>query len=150
MSEIMLANCPNCNKEIKLNKTHKVGYCLHCGKELDVESVIEASGHADIDYLNALINESDIAYKAGNYEKCIGLLNTVIVEDENNIDVWHRKAIALVNLGYHERLELKKPEDAEFSKKLAMANGDLNSVLALINSKDDCWKEKAIEHLEIG
>lgn len=143
MNDIMLASCPFCGKEIKVNKTKKNGFCLHCGQELDVASVINTSGRVDVEYLDALLKESDTAFKAENFERCIGLVNSVILEDEDNVDAWHKKALALVHLGYQERLELKKPEDADFSKKLAAAQGNMASVMALINSKNECWKEKS-------
>lgn len=143
MSEIMMAICPKCDREIKLNKNNKIGFCLHCGRELDVEEVLSASGRVDEEYLNSLLDDSSVAYKAGNYKKCIEVVDEIILEDEDNISAWHNKAMALINLGYQERLELKKPEDADFSKKLAAAKGDMASVLALINSKNDCWKEKS-------
>ena len=143
MSEIMLATCPECKKEIKLNKTKQNGFCMHCGAKLDTKSVLEESGHVDMDYINAVIQECDIAYKAGNYSKAVELADVVLLEDQDNTDAWHKKSLSLVKLGYQERLELKKPEDAEFNKKLAAAQGNMASVLELINSKGDCWKEKS-------
>ncbi len=143
MSDIMLATCPECKREIKLNKVNQNGFCMHCGAKLETKSVLEESGYVDMDYINTIINECDTAYKAGNYSKAIEMADVVLIEDQDNTDAWHKKALALVKLGYQERLELKKPEDAEFTRRLAAAQGNMASLLELIHSKDDCWKEKS-------
>lgn len=143
MGEIMLATCPKCDKEIKLNKNSKTGYCLHCGRELDVQEVLNSSGRVDKEYIETLLNDSDIAYKAGNYKKCVEIVDSIILEDEDNVSAWHKKALALINLGYQERLELKKPEDVEFQKKLAASQNDMNSLFAMLNATNECWKKKS-------
>lgn len=134
---MLIALCPQCNKEIIVRKNAEVGYCMRCGEKLEIPSVIAVSGKADNELVQQNINDSINAYNAGNYEKALMLIDTVLADDENSGIAWHLKAKLLVNIGFDERNELSKKENAEFSRKLAA------DTMSFTNSKSDSLKEKS-------
>lgn len=140
---MLIALCPQCNKEIKVRKDASVGYCMYCGTKLDIPSVIAISGKADKELVQQNISDSMNAGNAGNYEKALMLIDAALLDDETSGIAWHIKAKHLVNLGFTERNELSKKEDADFSRKLASTKNDTASMMDLINSKNDNWKEKS-------